>query len=52
MKIVKALIGTLSTFGFAGFLVWIGNRGTLGLILLLTIVFLMVFLGMYCIFDK
>ena len=52
MKIVKALLATIGIFCIAGFLAWIENQGTFGLILLLVIIFSMVFLGMYYVVNK
>ena len=47
MKLLKALLATIGIFGFSFFMVWIAHQGMFGFIVMLAVVFVMVFVGIY-----
>ncbi len=50
-NVVYAFIATIVLFLFAIFLVLIANQGTWGVMVLFAVVFIITFIGMYCVFK-
>lgn len=51
-NVVCAFIATVVLFLFALFLVLIANQGTYGVMILFAIIFILTFIGMYCVFKE
>ena len=45
MRVLLAVIETIAIFAMAIFLTWIGTQGTLGIIMLFIILFIMIFIS-------
>ena len=52
MTLLKALLATSGIFGFSIFMAWLGNQGAIGIIAVLTIVFIGITYVFYDIFKQ
>ena len=52
MKVLLALLSTIGMFAFSGLLAWIASTGIIGIIAVLSIVFVLVFAALCFMFSQ